>query len=259
MVTIDKSVIDEMTYRSFPVQLSKGVYTFTNKESQEGILVKDDPDNECVVIESFAFLKGEQVLGEASAEGTVRAVLYLEGVLGISEYECGTHSENAPVSETLPDVKDDDKCRLTQLAIDEHPGTVVALLQLQNTPEQYIKYRKGKGGKRVAYVDGQYMIMGLNYAFKFLWSFDVVDTRREQVTTTNKKGETRTDDMITVDGMLTVWIDDKEIRKTQSGSQIVREGMEVGDATKGANTDAMKKCASAFGIAMDVYSGEWSK
>ncbi|MGN9168425.1 hypothetical protein DX902_00020 [Paenibacillus jamilae] len=45
------------------------------------------------------------------------------------------------------------------------------------------------------------------------------------------------------------------------GSEQVKPGMNEGDATKSAITDAMKKCASRIGVGSDLYNGKitWDK
>jgi hypothetical protein len=254
MVIIDRSVIDEMTYRSFQVQLSRGVYTFINKESQEGILVKDDPDNECVVIESFAFLFGEQVIGEASAEGTVRAVLYLEGALGLSDYECGTQNDNTPVpvrnndtSYTVGDIE--------QVAIDKHPGTIAALLMLQNTPDELVLSRKGQGGKMLSYVEGAVMTQMANYAFLFNWSVKGVSIRED-----DKEFSAIVEcEFVFTEGYTVtktqVGSANKKYSKTLKNADKTPQVIMIGDTIKSAITDGTKKCMSALGICQDVYSG----
>ena len=46
-----------------------------------------------------------------------------------------------------------------------------------------------------------------------------------------------------------------EISKTQYGQHTVAKNVPIGDAFKAASTDCLKKCASLFGVALDVY---WS-
>lgn len=262
MVTIDRSVLDEMEYRGFPVQLSKGVYTFINKESQEGILVKDDPDNEYVVIESFAFLNGEQVLGEASAEGTVRAVLYLEGALGLSDYECGTQSDNTPIpveSDTTREcmaLRPYGDLTIAEAAVQQHPGSIPVLLGLQRTHESLVKHLPKSG--KPAYVEGHTMIREANLAFLFNWDNEVVDVRED-------------DFEISVIVKCTFrFTEGFEVVKTQCGqadkkfSKTLKTNGEprlilIGDTIKAATTDGIKKCMSELGINQDVYAGEWSK
>lgn len=114
------------------------------------------------------------------------------------------------------------------------------------TPPEFIKTRPGKGGKELSYVEGGYVVARLNAAFSPIgWQFEVVK-------------ETIIADEIWVMGRLTV-IDHKNnfrVSKEQYGTKKREDKMMLGDALKGAATDALKKCASYFGIALDVY---WDK
>lgn len=129
---------------------------------------------------------------------------------------------------------------LTQSLIDNHPGPINVLMTLQNTDEIYKKERKGKGGM-VVYVEGNYVIRALNFAFLFDWSFEIIEVREEETE-------------ISVLGKLTVNVDRKTITKTQFGVHERRNKMSVGDTLKSAATDSLKKCASQLGIAQDIYS-----
>ena len=68
---------------------------------------------------------------------------------------------------------------------------------------------------------------------------------------------------VKVRGTLTVRMDGRAITKTQYGCQPIemkRDGtapVSIGDAYKGAATDAMKKCASLLGIALDLYDSDY--
>ena len=111
------------------------------------------------------------------------------------------------------------------------------------TPVQFIKERRGRGGKNVKYVEGGYVIAKLNEIFGILnWSFEEVD-RVEQ------------DKDVSVLGRLTIH-DHKggySVKKEQWGQSDIQDNVPVGDTRKAAATDALKKCASLYGIALDVY------
>jgi len=138
---------------------------------------------------------------------------------------------------------------ITNDVIESHQGAIKTLLMMQVTDKKYIKRKmvarakNGKPAKYVSYVDGSYMTRCLNYAFLFDWSFEVPETRQDE-------------DQFTALGVLTANVDGRTVIKSQWGSQRINTGMELGDALKGATTDALKKCASLFGIAADVYAGE---
>jgi len=123
---------------------------------------------------------------------------------------------------------------------------VVSLIN-QETPEEYIKTRPGPGGTSIKYVEGSYVIRQLNLLFGHMWDFEVLNERIES-------------DEVVVLGKLTVrfcfnndWF---SISKTQNGSQKRHSDVPLGDTCKAAATDALKKCASLIGIALDVYASQ---
>ncbi len=130
------------------------------------------------------------------------------------------------------------------------------------TPAEYIKKRKGKGGREFDYIETNYVITMLNSLFGFRWDFEVL----WEV----PFAEAMQQGSVTVKGRLSVYDrNGNKLSKTQYGSQPMvfeknkpREpeylAMEVGDLYKSASSDCLKKCASLFGIALDVYSGEFS-
>lgn len=130
--------------------------------------------------------------------------------------------------------------------IQNHPGTIACLLNMQQTDPAEIQTRKGPDGKLIKYVEGDYILRCLNYATLFDWDFELLESREDEIDGLLQFSE---------NGKLTIrTTEGKTISKTQWGSQIRRTKMEVGDALKGAATDSLKKCASQFGIARDVYA-----
>jgi hypothetical protein len=132
------------------------------------------------------------------------------------------------------------------------------LRMVQKTPKQFIYRRKGRGGKEFDYVTGSYVERVLNFVFGFMWDFEV-------------KEHGLRGDHIWVLGALTVK-DGKgnSITKTQFGRKEVAylkdkahteaNMVDFGNDLKSATTDALKKCASLFGIASDVYGkGEYKE
>jgi len=229
--TISKTVLGKLTELGFACQRTNGIYNLINRAAEEGIVVDGNDVN------SFAYINGERAFGEASTDVIFTAVeMIIRDVHGVP-----TESECAAVPAT--DADDASFQVIESDAIENHPGTIPVLLAMQRTPKQYVKYREGPRKTMLAYVDGNYMQRALNYAFLFDWSFDVPETRQD--------GE-----FFTALGVLTVNLNGKTVTKSQWGSQKIRKGMELGDALKGATTDAMKKCTSLFGIASDVYAGE---
>lgn len=118
------------------------------------------------------------------------------------------------------------------------------------TPTQFIRTRPGPRGTQLTYVEGGYMINKLNEAFGPLnWSFEIV---RDETKEIGQRIHVR------VHGKLIIH-DHKngyKVSKEQEGSAVMKtqdDEREYGDVYKAAATDALKKCASLFGIAQDVY------
>lgn len=246
MKSINKEYTDFLQDMKLDVTFSKGKYTIVDKIAQEGIILSSGDDEE-YEIDNFAFINGEQVFGQAASDNIFDAINYLEDVLNIGGTPPMKHETDVAT------VADDGRSTITDMITEQdfelQTTARNTLLMMQKTDPDYIKYRvvkKARAGKpevKVPYVDGQYMTRALNFAFGFDWSFAVEESRTE--------GE-----YVTVLGSLVVNMDGVSIRKEQWGSQQLRQGMEFGDGLKAATTDALKKCASMFGIAADVYAGE---
>ena len=129
----------------------------------------------------------------------------------------------------------------------------------QTTPAKEIRTRKGRGGMVFKYTDGAYVIRTLNEALGHNWDFEADN---EQVIEWNGVPfEVR------CRGRLTVRLNGQAVTKVQYGSQLIefvkdRSGVviapvSIGDCFKGAATDAMKKCASLLGVALDLYDSDY--
>lgn len=138
-----------------------------------------------------------------------------------------------------------------------------SMFMLQKTPAQYILKRPGKGGGMWDYVPGFYIIKALNFAFGWNWDYEVVQepTVAEVIMLIDKKL-----DQLWVTGKLTAKDSDgHSITKTQVGRADIkfkkgtREPLDIGNDMKSAHTDALKKCASQFGIASDIYGKHEAK
>lgn len=113
-----------------------------------------------------------------------------------------------------------------------------------HTPAEFIKERPGRGGKTFNYVETYYVVDQLNKLFGFRWNFEIIS-------------EEITDKEATVKGRLTAHASDGQtIVKEQFGEADRQAGVPPGDTKKGAASDCLKKCASLFGIALDVYWGK---
>jgi hypothetical protein len=121
------------------------------------------------------------------------------------------------------------------------------------TPKTAIKMRKGANGMMFPYVPIDYVVKELDNAFGIFWEFLV-----DNVRTTGKQ--------IIVRGRLVI--------KSPNGFSISRPGVgrstikmyqgtinpvDEGNDEKAATSDAIKKAASLFGIAADVYYKEIEK
>lgn len=126
----------------------------------------------------------------------------------------------------------------------------------QLTPKDFIRYRPGRGGSKQAYVPHTYVISLLNKAFMLRWSFEVDHEDIKCVNDVPFEAVVR--------GKLTVWLPgvNEPIIKMQMGCQPIEmqknsvKPVSLGDALKGAGSDALKKCASELGIALDLYDSE---
>ena len=114
----------------------------------------------------------------------------------------------------------------------------------QEFDKSLIKTRKGRSGNRLSYIETPEYIKRLNLAFDYNWSFQIEEERIES-------------GFIVVRGRLTA----EGISKSQFGtSQITLskdtgEVVAIGDDYKAAGSDALKKCASLFGIGLHLYNG----
>lgn len=137
-----------------------------------------------------------------------------------------------------------------QIAITEAQFAILT----QATEPTEIRYRQGRGGRKFPYTDTAYVIRTLNLSFNWNWDF-VVDN--EDVFYVNERPFE-----VKCRGRLTVRMGGNEITKTQFGCQPIEflqdkeTPVSVGDAFKGAASDALKKCASLLGIALDLYDSD---
>ncbi len=124
----------------------------------------------------------------------------------------------------------------------------------EQTPQQFIKTKPGRGGKKVKFIEGGYVTNKLNQIFGPInWSFKIID-RGEST----RKTENNAEGEVWVYGELTIHDHKRkiEVTKGQSGQHPVHKNVPIGDAYKSAGTDCLKKCASLFGIGLDVYWGQ---
>lgn len=154
-----------------------------------------------------------------------------------------------PMSEVLLPEVGGKKLSLVPTAITK--PQILALMQ--RTPRNHVYTRPGKGGGTFEYVTGVYVKKVLNYVFGFNWDFRITEHGTEK-------------DSVWVLGELRVRFssdprkpkNDVEVVKMQFGRADIKMKktggqLDFGNDLKSAATDALKKCASEFGIASDVY------
>ncbi len=143
------------------------------------------------------------------------------------------------------------------------PFSEIHALQIIQTPTpfEWIKTREtgyGQNKKQLSYVSGDTVIRILNKACNYRWSFEILQTivvPSVDKLVVDKKNNTKEfipqNPVVQCHGRMTIpgW----GVRE-QWGAQIIVGGNETQEhAFKSASTDAMKKCASMFGIALDLY------
>lgn len=146
-----------------------------------------------------------------------------------------------------------------------------------STPKKYQYKRPAKGGGNWDYVKVSYVRKVLDSVFGFDWDFQVETTLHEAFEVAKFTNS------VTVKGTITARVVDdsgrlREIKKTQFGRAEVKwlmERDELGNKTKkldefsgnpipldfgndlkSASSDCLKKCASLFGIASDIYEAD---
>lgn len=151
----------------------------------------------------------------------------------------------------------------TALAVQEKQLAAIRQIIQQKTPDKEIRTRKGRGGMVFKYTDGAYVIRTLNEALGHNWDFEA--DNEEVINWNGVPFEVR------CRGRLTVRLNGQAVTKVQYGSQIIefikerdKDGkvyivgpVSIGDCFKGAATDAMKKCASLLGVALDLYDSDY--
>jgi len=129
----------------------------------------------------------------------------------------------------------------------------ISKLFKKKTPKEVIKQRPGPGGKMFPYVPIDYVVSELDRVFGIFWEHVIEDIRK-------------TDTHIIVRGKIVI--------KSPSGFSVSRPGIgravikffkdstkpvDEGNDEKAAVSDSIKKAASLFGIAADVYYKELEK
>lgn len=109
-------------------------------------------------------------------------------------------------------------------------------------PKDQIKQREGNFGKMLDYVETPSVIARLNEAFEGHWSFRVLSHQilEQEVIVLGE---------LSADGEVKQQFGSKQIAKHSK----TKEPLSLGDDLKGATSDALKKCATEFGVALELY------
>lgn len=118
------------------------------------------------------------------------------------------------------------------------------------TPEAAIRSRPGGGGKSYKFVRSDWVVRQLNKIFGHNWSWEILET---------KLLPTPEDPLeVVVIGRLTVHAQAEEtiVKQQYGGVQIKRSRdgqiLSLASDLKSASSDALKKCATLLGLALDV-------
>ncbi len=127
--------------------------------------------------------------------------------------------------------------------------TFERMLMFQNTPQDRIEERNGRGGK-LKYVKGNFMIQEANIAFMFRWNSKI-------------EGWNVTPEGVTCYGSVQALIDDNMVFRACVGIDLQEMSKANGkpiftvpEMMKNAATDMIKKGLSSLGFNSDVYRGE---
>ena len=128
----------------------------------------------------------------------------------------------------------------------------MADLSILTRPFTDLKSRKGADGKQFSYVPGGDILDRIIEATQGIYDFEIIDLRYvEGATLVNKKtGETYTSPA--------VWMIHGRLTMPGLGSRdAVGTAVALNeDAVKSAETDAIKRCAVKFGVALHLYRAD---
>jgi hypothetical protein len=108
-----------------------------------------------------------------------------------------------------------------------------------------IKQREGAFGDQLDYVEGATVIQRLNDALEGDWAFEVVEHQihEHEVLVLGK---------LSHEGIVKMQFGKSAITRTRTTNALVS----LGDDLKAAATDALKKCATLFGVGLHLYFDE---
>jgi hypothetical protein len=124
-------------------------------------------------------------------------------------------------------------------------------------PAEAVKQRLGGGGSRFSYVAGPDIIRRLTRATAGEWSWHIksFEFRPLPPLTDRRTGELREQSLVVVMGELTI-----PGLGTRAGIGVQKVSEAGGeDLVKGASTDALKKAATLFGVALELYGPDFEE
>ena len=112
----------------------------------------------------------------------------------------------------------------------------------QTFDAKYIKQRKGRNNTMLDYLETHIVIQRLNDSFDGNWSFEIVSHEKigEEVVVLGR---------MTAEGITKQQFGGSNIARAKSTNEIIC----IGDDMKSAASDALKKCATLFGIGLHLY------
>jgi hypothetical protein len=117
-------------------------------------------------------------------------------------------------------------------------------------PDHAIKQRQGGGNSRFSYIEGFTIIRRLNEATGGTWDWAIKSFEFRPLSPT-KMGKDQS--LVVVTGELTI-----PGLGTRAGVGVQKVSEDGGeDLVKGASTDALKKAATLFGVALDLYGPDY--
>lgn len=151
----------------------------------------------------------------------------------------------------------------------------VELAQVRDVVEskldpKWIKQRE-QGGTKLSYIGGHIVIQLLNKAFDYKWSYEIVS---EEIVPSLPKAATKWENRKKVPSLdkngQQIWEPQPPVAKVlgrltvpgygikeQYGSKVIIGGATEQEASfKSASTDALKKCATLFGIGLELYGDD---
>lgn len=110
---------------------------------------------------------------------------------------------------------------------------------------EQIKQRQGNFGQVLDYIEGHAVIERLNEAFEGEWTFEVIwhEIREDEVLV---KGR------LIAGGIIKEQYGGSKVSKCKDTGAIIS----IGDDIKSAATDALKKCATLFGVGLHLYRNQ---